>query len=100
CFPFGYQSSSRMPFGTYVQSMRGVGFAAVRDIADSAGTIASSSGSPTVTPTPRRKVRRGNAILVMNIVISSIRCSRSRRTTHLERNAPHQAEHDGGKPVI
>jgi hypothetical protein len=45
--------------------MRRTGAAAVRAIADRAGTIASSNGSAKVAPSPRRKVRRGNDILVM-----------------------------------
>jgi hypothetical protein len=36
-----------------------------------AGTIASSHGSATAAPTPRRNVRRGNDIFVMNIARSS-----------------------------
>jgi len=35
------------------------------------GTIASSNGSATVAPMPRRNVRRGSAFLVMIIVTSS-----------------------------
>ena len=34
----------------------------------SAGTMASSSGNPRVSPMPRRKVRRGNDFLVMNVM--------------------------------
>ena len=41
-----------------------------RAIADRAGTIASSSGSASVAPIPRRKVRRGSAIFVMNICMT------------------------------
>src|SRR6478735_42437 len=37
------------------------------DLPESAGTIASSIGSASVAPTPRRNVRLGNAFLVMNI---------------------------------
>ena len=36
-----------------------------------AGTIASRNGSATVTPAPRRKVRRDNDIFVMNMARSS-----------------------------
>ena len=44
---------------------RGDGFAAVFASAVPAGTIASSSGSASVAPIPRRKVRRGSDDLVM-----------------------------------
>src|SRR5690349_449053 len=37
-----------------------------------AGTIASNSGSATVTPTPRRNVRRGMCFFVMNIAVVSL----------------------------
>ena len=39
-------------------------------IADSAGTIASRRGSARTVPMPCRNVRRGNAVLVMNITNS------------------------------
>jgi hypothetical protein len=56
------------PLGTNTAPKRGGGFAAVFAIAVKAGTIASSSGSASDAPTPRRKVRRGRAILVTNII--------------------------------
>src|ERR1700687_4038130 len=43
------------------------GRAAVLAATENAGTIASSNGRGSVTPTPRRKVRRGSAILEINI---------------------------------
>ena len=49
-----------------------VGFAAVWLIAVSAGTIASSRGSASVTPMPRRNVRRGSAIFVMIMTVVSL----------------------------
>ena len=50
-----------------MQASRRTGFAAVRDIADTAGTMASSNGKATVAPTPRRNVRRGSDVFVMII---------------------------------
>jgi hypothetical protein len=61
------------PFGTYTNPRRRAGFAAVCASAESAGTMASSSGRASVAPSPRRNVRRGNDILLMNIsVLSSL----------------------------
>src|ERR1700722_8900316 len=69
---FGVQNPGRSPSGTKIAPNRRCGFAAVLARAVRAGTIDSSSGSARVTPTPRRKVRRGNDILVMNMVASSL----------------------------
>jgi hypothetical protein len=55
------------PWGRYMNPMRGFGLAAVWASAVQAGIIASSRGRPTVTPAPRRNVRRERCILVMNI---------------------------------
>src|SRR5436190_20615310 len=49
---------------------RGVGVAAVWANNVLAGTIESSSGNASETPAPRRKVRRGICLLVMNMLIS------------------------------
>ena len=70
---FGVQKPGRSPSGTKTAPNRrvGLGAAAVLASAVSAGTIDSSSGSASVTPTPRRNVRLGNDILVMNMVASS-----------------------------
>src|SRR4029077_15020310 len=46
---------------------RRTGLAAEETTAERAGTIASSRGNARVTPIPRRKVRLGSAILVINI---------------------------------
>src|SRR5262249_42207068 len=53
--------------GRYRNPMCGFGLAAVCARAVQAGTIASSSGRPIVTPAPRRNVRRERCIFVMNI---------------------------------
>src|SRR5262249_38945252 len=91
---------------------RRTGLAGVVASADSAGTIASSSGSAMVTPMPRRNVRRGSEIFEMNIAFSSFstisalpqRSTRSRDrgrgrpglltlcATHLERRARRDAD--------
>ncbi len=49
-----------------VRGVAGVCASAVKD-----GTIASSSGKATVAPTPLRNVRRGNAVLVRNVISPS-----------------------------
>src|SRR5712692_8529311 len=58
---------------------RRTGLAAVFPSAVSAGTIASSSGNATVTPKPRRNVRRGKVILLMNMSAPQVRSGRSTR---------------------
>src|ERR1700692_149578 len=69
---FGVQNPGRSPSGTKIAPNRRCGFAAVLARAVKAGTMESSNGSARVTPMPRRKVRRGNDILVMNMVASSL----------------------------
>src|SRR5689334_10405084 len=62
---------------------RGTGFAAVAAVAVIAGTMASSSGSARVAPTPRRNVRRGNDCFVMimtsPLVLGRPRYSKARK---------------------
>src|SRR5438067_8769636 len=48
------------------------GLAAVSRNGVCAGNMASMNGKATVAPTPRRKVRRGMCLLVMNICLISI----------------------------
>src|SRR5213079_3251994 len=57
-----------MPWGTNVATNRGFGVAAVCARTVAAGTIASSSGNASVTPVPRRKVRREMCFFEMNMV--------------------------------
>ena len=52
-----------------------LGSAAVLTSGVAAGTIESSSGSASVTPTPRRNVRRGRCLFVMNDMVFSLRSS-------------------------
>src|SRR6476620_7972116 len=52
------------PLAMYTNPTRGVGWLA----AVSAGPMASSIGNATVAPIARRKVRRGSAFLLINIV--------------------------------
>jgi len=56
-----------------VATNRGFGVAAVCARSVAAGTIASSSGSASVTPAPRKKVRRGMCVFAINMVPLSIR---------------------------
>jgi len=51
------------------------GAAAVSRSGRSAGTIDSSSGSASVTPAPRRNVRRGMCFFVMNMTLCSLKSS-------------------------
>jgi hypothetical protein len=55
------------PFGMKTAPKRSGGLAGILACAVSAGTIASRNGNAMAAPTPRRNVRRGNDILVMNI---------------------------------
>ena len=57
-----------MPCGTKQPTNLGFGLAAVCASAVAAGTIASSNGSASAAPAPRRTVRREIFFLVMNIV--------------------------------
>src|SRR5688500_15652905 len=95
------------PFGRYTKPSRRTGFAAVCASADSAGTIASSSGSPNVAPTPRRNVRLGKAIFVMNIrsippgslKASGYRCCRCAHP-HSKRRALDDAGQQRGEAIV
>src|SRR5262249_22820727 len=60
---FGVQSAIAMPLGVWKNPRRGT----PAGTADSAGTMASSMGNARAAPTPRTKVRRGKAILVIII---------------------------------
>src|SRR6267154_902227 len=64
-----------IPFGGYITPNRVTGFAAELCIAVRAGTIASSCGSASVVPRPRSIVRRGMAILVINMNLNSYRAA-------------------------
>src|SRR5262252_8596363 len=72
---------------------RFTGAAAVSRSGVNAGTIDSSSGSASVTPAPRRNVRRGMCFLAMNISVLH------RLRTHSKLGTLHDAEHDCRKPV-
>src|SRR5262245_4308314 len=79
--------------------MCGVTFAAVCARAVCAGIIASSSGSPTATPAPRRNVRRDKCFLVMNI-IGSLIARNLFRSPHPELRAVNDTQHDRRKLVV
>src|SRR5262245_2187650 len=59
-----------MPFGTYMRPKRLTDLAAVCAIADSAGTMLSSSGNATAAPRPRNTVRREMAFFVTYISVA------------------------------
>src|SRR5580658_6343658 len=65
----GVHLSITAPCGTYTNPRRGEGFAAVLLSAVCAGSMESSNGRASVTPTPRRNVRRGRCFFVMNIIL-------------------------------
>src|SRR6266576_5822330 len=93
---------------------RRMGAAAVSRVGVSAGTIDSSSGRASVTPAPRRKVRRGMCLFVTYIVLLLPRphrdpmlstrllrtCSRLGPHPHLELRAPDHTEHDRRESVV
>src|ERR1700730_4973104 len=64
----GIQYPGAMPWHTKQPTNRGFGLPAVCANAVAAGTIASSSGSASAAPAPRRTVRREMCFLVINIV--------------------------------
>src|SRR5258708_8481409 len=72
---------------------RFTGAAAVRRRGVSAGSIDSSSGSASVTPAPRRNVRRGMYFLVANMS-DSLMADPRRLDPHLKRSASDDAQHD------
>src|ERR1700734_2996049 len=90
--------------------MWGVGVAAVAASAVRAGIIASSKGSATAAPMPRKNVRRSRCFLVMNIrsplFLMTGRCNldragrRLRRSFHLERYALRDSHHYRREPVV
>jgi len=66
----GTHQPGAIPCGKKIPAKRLFGAAAVCARAVAAGTIASSSGRATVIPAPRRNVRRGIRLLVMNDMVS------------------------------
>ena len=86
-----------MPFGTYMTPNRFTGLAAVFAMADSAGTMLSSSGSAIMAPMPLNTVRRGIAFfeIIMISFLSSRHAGRrlavlglfAARNTHAEGRA-------------
>ena len=88
---------------------RRTGAAAVSRVGVSAGTIDSSSGSASVTPAPRRNVRRGMCFLAMNIgsllALSAVAYAQfvlaSRRFSRIWNCALlHDPQHDRREPVV
>src|SRR5437762_11682714 len=75
------------------------------DWAESAGTIASSSGSASIEAAPRNTTRREMTFFVMIIGCSPLRLraskpSRSAHDTHAEWFAPHDAEYERRPSII
>ena len=94
--PAGCHDFMTAPLGMYTKPSRRTGFAAVLASAVAAGTIASSSGNARLTPMPRRNVRRGNAILLMNMTVSlldPISTSLGRNEASRPRSAPNRILH-------
>src|SRR5438034_319788 len=71
--PGGVQRVMSHPIGMKTKPRRRTGLAGVLASAVAAGTIASSNGSASVAPIPRRNVRRGRAFFVITIRISSVK---------------------------
>src|SRR5207248_10623272 len=106
------------PCGCQMPTKRRTGAAAVRRSGVTAGTIDSSNGSASVTPAPRRNVRRGMCFFVMNMVRAPPEIRRTRKGppymcrlissrafvrcfhSHLELRALDDAQHDGREPVV
>src|SRR5215831_18740001 len=77
---------------------RRTGAAAVNRSGRSAGTIDSRNGSASVTPAPRRNVRRGMCFLVTNTSASLVR--HVGLDSHLKLRAPDDAEDDCREAVV
>src|SRR5688572_3477409 len=86
--------------------MRGFGAAAVCASAVIDGIMASSSGRPTATPAPRRKVRRERCFFVMYIATpqADLKVGLYRlfgcRFPHLKRRALHNPHHDRREAIV
>ena len=74
---FGVQGTGFIPIGMYTYPRRRTDPATCAALADTAGIIASSNGRASVEPSPLKKVRLGNAILVTIIVSSASETVRS-----------------------
>src|SRR5262249_27579167 len=111
----GLQKPGAAPCGCHTPMKRRAGAAAVSRAGVRAGTIDSSSGSASVTPAPRRKVRRGMCLFVRYIVmllagsaadpapVTPPRGAGGRLRgfpPHLKPRASDDADHDGQKPVV
>src|SRR4029079_3016681 len=112
----GLQYPGAAPCGCQMPTNRFTGAAAVSRDGVNAGSIESSNGSASVTPAPRRNVRRGMCFLATNIVVST-HSRRVHRTgpglqlsvrvynvlaldPHLELRALHYCQHDGRESVV
>src|SRR5688572_24058291 len=93
-----------MPCGTKQPTKRCFGLAAVWASSVAAGTIASSKGSASVAPAPRRTVRREMCFLVRNMrPLSASRLLLGRNgclRIHLECRTFHDAENDRREAIL
>src|SRR5437868_1870121 len=98
----GTQSPGAIPCGKKIPMNRLLGTAAVCASNVAAGIIESRSGKARVMPAPRRNVLRLMCLLEMYIACcpSLVAPARNGRVldlhVHLERLAPHDAEHERG----
>src|SRR5687767_7224924 len=81
---------------------RFTGAAAVSRDGVNAGSIESSSGNASVTPAPRRNVRRGMCFLATNIVVSLLGTHSRIHALHphLELRALHDSQYDSRESVV
>src|SRR5687768_8882874 len=100
----GLQYPGDAPCGCQIPTNRRTGAAAVNRVGVSAGTIDSSSGSASVTPAPRRNVRRAMCFLAMNISQSPRLVRRGRKVgrllAHLELWTAHHPQHECREAVV
>src|SRR3954471_4203585 len=99
----GLQYPGAAPCGCQMPTNRRTGVAAVNRSGVNAGTIDSRNGSASVTPAPRRNVRRGMNFFETNITSSSIRRVPQavlRLDAHLKLLALHHRQNDGREPVV
>src|SRR6185295_2141668 len=98
----GPQRPGAMPCGKKMPTKRGFGATALCAIA---GVIASSSGSASVTPAPRRKRRRGICFFITNDMVCSLwsfwsGCSRTLRTIPVVRLKPDRTYYSDAGPHV
>src|SRR5262245_13538521 len=105
----GLQYPGAAPCGCQIPTKRRAGAAAVNRSGVNAGTIDSSSGNASVTPAPRKNVRRGMCFFVTTISAASTLVTRllvdAYRAfvafySHLELSALDDSQHNARKVVV